>query len=109
MMIEISESKVEKMSDYAERCFVMVVSLCSAWKRFPAVKKWASAGMKIADMTMTAILTKRIWANAAAMAVVAVQVVVAVAWVKDVVLEAPDVIPVIVKCNHEESHYVAPL
>ena len=49
-------------------------------------------------MTTTAISTKKTWASVAVMVVVEIQAV-AVAWVKGVVLEALDVIPVIVKYN----------
>ena len=75
MMIEISESKVEKMSDYAE-------------KNYPVVKAWEDVNV---IMTMTTTAMTR-WVNVVIM--VAVPVVAAMA--KDAAYVVQDAIPVIV-------------
>ena len=90
MMIEISESKVEKMSDYAEKMLRYGGKLMQCIEELSEVRAWVNAGMKIVDMMTIAILTKKPWVNAVVMAEVVILIV--VVWVKDVVYGVPDAI-----------------
>jgi hypothetical protein len=88
MMIEISESKVEKMSDYAEKMLRYGGKLMQCIEELSEGE--GMGGMKIVDMMTIAILTKKPWVNAVVMAEVVILIV--VVWVKDAVYGVPDAI-----------------